>query len=33
MFLADKFLERSRPHSCGERRGGICSLKLLRFLE
>ena len=33
VFLADKFLERARPHPCGERRGGVCSFNLLRFLE
>src|SRR5262245_12116842 len=33
VFLADKFLERARPHPRGERRGGVCSFKLCRFLE
>ena len=32
MFLADKFLERARPHPRGERRG-VRSFNLLRFLE
>jgi hypothetical protein len=33
VFLADKFLERARPHSSGERRSGVCSFNFLRFLE
>jgi hypothetical protein len=33
MFLTGKFLERPRPHPRGERRSGICSFNLLRFLE
>ena len=33
VFLADKFLERARPHPSGERRSSICSFNLLRFLE
>src|SRR4029077_7130619 len=32
VFLADKFLERARPHPSGERRV-VCSLILLLFLE
>ena len=33
VFLADKFLERARSHPRGERRSGVCSFNLLRFLE
>jgi hypothetical protein len=33
VFLAHKFLERARPHPCGEWRGGVCSFNLLRFPE
>ena len=33
MFLADKFIERARPHPRRERRSGVCIFNLLRFLE
>jgi hypothetical protein len=33
VFLANKFLERPRPHPRGERRSGIYRFNLLRFLE
>jgi len=33
VFLADKFLQRAWPHPRGQRRCGVCSFNLLRFLE
>jgi hypothetical protein len=33
VFLADKFLERARPHPRSEWRSSVCSFNLLRFLE
>ena len=33
VFLPGKFFERSRPHSCGERCGSVCSFNVLRCLE
>src|SRR4029453_2363459 len=33
VFLADKFLQRSRPHPGGERRSDICDFNVLVFLE
>ncbi len=33
VFLADKLIERARPHPCGERRGGVCSFNLVCSLE
>jgi hypothetical protein len=33
VFLADKFLERLRPHPRGERRSAVCCFNLFLFLE